>query len=202
MGILQQESKEIPIMRKHMLASIGAAAIAFALAGPAAAQTNTPPAATDANGGSPQANTSQASPDSRGFLRVAGQDGRAEVALAELAATKAQSPDVKAYAERLHRDHEKANTELDTLAQQMNVTVSDPSSAQQDVERRLEGLSGAAFDRAYIQQMVRDHEKAITAFTAASKGADSQVKDFAARTLPTLKDHLSRAQKLARQLGT
>ena len=49
---------------------------------------------------------------------------------------------------------------------------------------------------------MRDHEKAITAFTAASKGADSQVKDFAARTLPTLKDHLSRAQKLARQLGT
>jgi putative membrane protein len=84
----------------------------------------------------------------------------------------------------------------------MNVTVSDPSPAQQDVERQLEGLSGQAFDRAYIQQMVRDHEKAIAAFTTASKGADGQVKDFASRTLPTLQDHLSRAQALARQLGT
>jgi putative membrane protein len=105
-------------MRKHMLASVGAAAIALALAGPAAAQTNTSPSpsATDANGGNPQENASQASPDSRGFLRVAGQDGRAEVALAELAATKAQSPEVKAYADRLHRDHEKANAELETIA--------------------------------------------------------------------------------------
>jgi putative membrane protein len=187
-----------------MLASVGAAANALALAGPAAAQTNTSPSpsATDANGGNPQENASQASPDSRGFLRVAGQDGRAEVALAELAATKAQSPEVKAYADRLHRDHEKANAELETIARQMNVTVSDPSPAQQDVERQLEGLSGQAFDRAYIQQMVSAHEKAIAAFTTASKGADGQVKDFASRTLPTLQDHLSRAQALARQLGT
>jgi putative membrane protein len=188
-------------MRKYMLASVGAAAFALALAAPAAAQM-TP---TDANGGNTQPNASQTSPsanDGRAFLRVAGQDGRAEVALAELAATKAQSPDVKAYADRLRRDHEKANAELETIAGQMKVTVSDPSTAQQDVKRRLQGMSGAAFDRAYIQQMVQDHEKAVAAFSTASKGTDGQVKDFAARTLPTLQEHLSRAKALERQLGS
>jgi putative membrane protein len=193
-------------MRKDMLASIGAAAFALALAVPAAAQGTTPMPATDANGGNTRPNASsrpaQGSADGSAFLRVAGQDGRAEVALAELAATKAQNADVKAYADHLRSDHEKANAELETIAQQMHVTVSDPSTAQQDVKRRLQGLSGAAFDRAYIQQMVQDHEKAIAAFTTASKGADAKVKAFATRTLPTLKEHLSRAKTLQGKLGS
>jgi putative membrane protein len=189
-------------MRKYMLACVGVAVFALAFAAPAAAQTTPSSPATDANGGDTRANAAQTSNDGSAFLRVAGQDGRAEVALAELAATKAESADVKAYADRLHRDHEKANAELETIAQQMDVTVSDPSTAQQDVKRRLQGLSGVAFDRAYIQQMVEDHQKAIAAFTTASKEAEGSVKDFAARTLPTLQDHLSRAQALERQLGS
>jgi putative membrane protein len=188
---------------KYMLASLGAAAFALALAGPASAQATPPSAPTDANGGNTHPNMSRrASSDGSAFLRVAGQDGRAEVALAELAATRAQSPDVKAYATRLRRDHEKANAELETIARQMNVTVSEPSTAQQDVKRRLQGLSGAEFDRAYIQQMVEDHEKAVAAFTTASKGAGAEVKAFAAKTLPTLQAHLTRAKALARQLGS
>jgi putative membrane protein len=189
-------------MRKYMLACVGAAVFALAFAAPAAAQTTPSSPATDANGGDTRANAAQTSNDGSAFLRVAGQDGRAEVALAELAATKAESADVKAYADRLHRDHEKANAELETIARQMDVTVSDPSTAQQDVKRRLQGLSGVAFDRAYIQQMVEDHQKAVAAFTTASKEAEGSVKDFAARTLPTLQDHLSRAQALERQLGS
>lgn len=191
-------------MRNYMLATLGAAALACALAAPAGAQA-TPPSSqpTDSNGGNTQPNRSRpAAQDSSAFLRVAGQDGRAEVALAELASTKAQSSDVKAYAAMLRRDHEKANTELEALAKQMNVTVSDPSTAQQDVKRRLQGLSGEAFDRAYIQQMVQDHEKAVAAFTTASQGTTGPVKDFAAKTLPTLQQHLSRARALERQLGS
>jgi putative membrane protein len=68
--------------------------------------------------------------------------------------------------------------------------------------QRLQGLSGAEFDREYIKQMVEDHEKGVQKFEMASKSLqDEELKRFATDTLPTLRSHHEQAQKLAATVG-
>jgi putative membrane protein len=60
---------------------------------------------------------------------------------------------------------------------------------------RLEKLNGAEFDRAYMQDMVRDHQEDVAEFKKESEnGGDQDLKGFAAKTLPTLQQHLQMAQ--------
>jgi putative membrane protein len=62
---------------------------------------------------------------------------------------------------------------------------------------RLSGLSGAEFDREYMKQMVKDHEDAVSDFQKQStRGKDSDIRAFAARTLPTLQEHLRMAREI------
>jgi putative membrane protein len=64
----------------------------------------------------------------------------------------------------------------------------------------LAKLQGAAFDRAYIQHMVNDHEEDVKLFrTEAKHGKDPDLKRFAAHTLPTLEAHLNMVRNLAEQ---
>jgi putative membrane protein len=58
-------------------------------------------------------------------------------------------------------------------------------------------MSGADFDRAYSKMMLSDHNKDVSEFEKeSSKGADADLKAFASKTLPTLKEH----QQMARTL--
>jgi putative membrane protein len=140
---------------------------------------------------------------SQSFLMHAAQGGAAEVELAQLAKDKASNADVKAFAERLEQDHSKANDELKSLASSKHVTVPEkPSTYATNTKAKLSKLSGAAFDKAYIAAMVEDHQKDIKAFEhEASAGSDADVKAFASKTLPTLKEHLQQAQQLAKSVG-
>jgi putative membrane protein len=139
----------------------------------------------------------QASTAASSFLKSAGQDGQAEVALAQLAEERASRADVKSFASHLQEDHQKANGEVMSLAQSKNVTLpSDLSAMQKAAKDRLSKLSGAAFDRAYLAEMVSDHNKAIALFTKAGSSTDADIKAFATKTLPTLKSHLEQAQSL------
>jgi putative membrane protein len=66
---------------------------------------------------------------------------------------------------------------------------------------RLSKLSGAQFDRAYMQDMVKDHEEDVAEFQReANNGSDPDVKAFAGKTLPTLQSHLQSAQDTRAQL--
>lgn len=65
---------------------------------------------------------------------------------------------------------------------------------------RLSKLDGTSFDRSYVNAMVADHQKAIDEFTARTKSADADVRAFAEKTLPALKDHLQRAQALQKSI--
>jgi putative membrane protein len=133
------------------------------------------------------------------FLREAAMGGMAEVELGRLATTKAENADVKQFGQRMVDDHGKANDELKSLASKKNVSLpTELDAAHKAVSDRLSKLSGAAFDRAYMRDMVQDHNKDVAAFTRASRSAhDADVKAWAAKTLPTLQDH----QKLARDIN-
>ena len=142
----------------------------------------------------------EASPDQT-FAQKAVVGGWEEVQLGKLAAERAASPDVKQFGQRMVADHDQANRELMALVKQKGLTVpTAPDPQHQEEATRLATLHGAAFDRAYLQQMVRDHEDDVRLFrTQAQEGRDPELKRFAAATLPTLEEHLQMVRDLAKQ---
>ena len=139
----------------------------------------------------------------KAFMKKAAQGGLAEVQLGQLATQNASDPAVKQFGQRVVDDHTKANDQLKSLAQQKGVTLpTDLNAKDQATKARLEKLHGAAFDRAYMNDMVKDHTKDVAEFRHESQAAkDSDVKQFAAQTLPTLQDHLKQAKSTDQQVA-
>jgi len=133
------------------------------------------------------------------FVKKAAQGGLAEVELGQLAAQKASSEEVKRFGQRMVDDHTRANEELKQVAAQKNIDVPQQLDAKDKATKaRLEKLSGEQFDRAYMRNMLKDHQKDVAEFERMSKVAkDPAIKNFAEQTLPTLKDHLKEAEKIA-----
>jgi len=137
------------------------------------------------------------------FITEAAQDNQVEIQVGKLAAQKASDPAVKRFAQKLADDHTKANQQLQSLpgADQVLQSVSLPEDKRQAIDQ-LSGLSGKEFDRAFIDQMVQDHEKAVSRFQeVASSATDPQVKQFASQLLPTLQRHLEQAKALQSRLS-
>ena len=134
------------------------------------------------------------------FMTEAAQGGMAEVKMGELARTKGQSDKVKGFGDRMVTDHTKANDELMALATQKGVTLpADIGTEEQQTYDKLDKLSGADFDKAYMDAMVKDHDKDVAAFEKQAKATkDKDLKGFVQKTLPVLKDH----KKMAHAGGT
>ena len=124
--------------------------------------------------------------------------GLAEVQTAQLAQQRASSPQVRQFASRMMTDHGQANTELQQIAEQANVTLpTKPTGKEASTAQRLSGLNGPAFDQAYAQAMLSDHQEDVALFRKeASSGKDPALKAFAQKTLPILQQHLQMAQGL------
>ncbi len=126
------------------------------------------------------------------FWAEAVQGGMLEVELGQLASGKAQNAEVKRFAEMMVADHGKANQELKTTATAQGITLPAALSPEHQTQIvKLQGLSGAEFDKAYVDAMVAAHEKDVAAFRDRSQTAtDPELKAFASKTLPTLEKHL------------
>jgi putative membrane protein len=131
------------------------------------------------------------------FVKKAAQDGLTEVALGKQAATKAQDPQIKQFADHMVQDHSKANDELTSVAKKKGLQVPSSLDAEhQAIVQKMSQKSGADFDTAYSKEMLKDHKKAVSLFEGASKSSDTDLSAFAQKTLPTLKEH----EKMAEQL--
>jgi len=138
------------------------------------------------------------------FVKNAAKGGLAEVELGQLAAGHGASDQVKKFGQRMVTDHGKANDELKSLAQQKNIKLpTEIDATNKALHDRLSKLSGAAFDRAYMQHMLTDHRKDVNEFKRESTaGKDPDVKTWASKTLPTLEDHLKLAEDTTKAVGT
>lgn len=186
---------------KHAL-FVGAAVLALSAA-PALAQDPTAKPAQKTAHPASAATSAKAGADHR-FVMEAAEGGLAEVELGKLAKDKASSDQVKEFAKRMVDDHSKANDELKSIAQSKSITLPSAVNAKDKaLNDRLSKLSGEQFDRAYMRHMVQDHRKDVAAFRTESKsGKDADVKAFAAKTLPTLEEHLKQAQDANKAVGT
>lgn len=152
------------------------------------------PRATQATAGMPEG--------SGAFVAKATEAGAVEVAVGQLAVTKATSPAVKAFATRMVADHGKANSELARLAADQSIKVSDPSGAVSKATAKLSSLTGAEFDRGYMEMMVTAHQNAVMLFEHEStRGSDATIKAFATKTLPTVREHQKMAHETAEAVG-
>jgi|SRR4051812_41066497 putative membrane protein len=162
----------------------GVALMALMLAVPAAAQTG-------------QAKPSAA--DQR-FVEKAAGGSLGEVRLGQLAEQKAASPEVKQFGRHMVDDHTKAGEQLKATLSAKGMAP--PTKIDPDAQKaydRLSKLSGPQFDRAYIDDMVKDHRKDAKLFQdEARNGKDPEIKQFAAQTLPTIQEHLQMVERMAK----
>jgi len=132
----------------------------------------------------------------REFAMKAAKDGQAEVQLANMAEKKATGEKARSLATTLRTDHDRANAELMEIARRKGLNLdSAPTDEQKQTTDKLSSLTGAAFDREYAEGMVKDHHKAIELFERESRdGQDADLKAFATKVLPTLREHLQMAE--------
>jgi len=137
------------------------------------------------------------------FAKEAAAGGLMEVDLGQLAVQKGASQAVKDFGQRMVDDHTKANQRLKELAAQKGISLPHLLPADMKQEReKLAAASGAEFDRMYMSHMVKDHEKDVKEFEKqVQKGSDPALRSFAEQTLPTLRQHLDLAKKVAAQVG-
>jgi putative membrane protein len=138
----------------------------------------------------------------REFVKEAAQGGVAEVELGNLAMQRASRPVVKEFGAKMVKDHGAANAELATLAQAKGVAVpTTVGPTHQALRDRLSALQGTEFDRAYMQEMVKDHTQDVAEFEKASQTAtDPDIRGWAAAKLPTLREHLALARDVNSQV--
>jgi putative membrane protein len=122
---------------------------------------------------------------------------------AELAQQKAQSPELKQFAQTLQQDHQKAQQDLERIAQKHNITLptSVDEKCQQEVSR-LEALSGQEFDREFTKGAVEGHAMAVAHLQKASSAAeDTDVRQYTQQMLSKVKQHQSKGRELAKSIG-
>ena len=138
----------------------------------------------------------------KNFIKDAAEGGMAEVELSKIA-EKSQNPEVKRFAERMVRDHTAANTELTGIVTGMGLEM--PGKLDPDHQRirdQLAGVHGGAFDQQYMHVMVNDHDQAVKLFREEdAAGNDTQLKQFAQKTLPIIEQHQKMAIDLSHRLA-
>ena len=136
------------------------------------------------------------------FVTKAVQGNLAEVSMGQLAQEKGDSDGVRSFGQQLVTDHTAANKRAVSIASEMGMTPpSEPSAKQTSEAEKMAKMSGAAFDRAFVQHMLADHRKEIAAYRKAGKMKNEATAAYATETLPTLEKHLETAQSLAKASG-
>jgi putative membrane protein len=133
---------------------------------------------------------SSLSPKDKAFMKKAARGGMMEVAMGKLADQNGQSEDVKSFGKRMVTDHSKANEELKSIADKKGVKL--PSK---------EPSEKWSSDKAYMNMMVKDHEKDLAEFQdEATNGSDTDVKKFAEDTAKVVQEHLDLAKQTQSKL--
>jgi putative membrane protein len=129
------------------------------------------------------------------FVCDAAEGGTLEVSLGQLATQQAGAQSVRDFGQRMVTDHQKADQELMQIIGQKGATLPDTSEKDSKTLEHYRKLAGTTFDSDYIKMMVSDHKKDVKVFqTEADKGEDPDVRGWAAKTFPTLQEHLSLAE--------
>ena len=176
-------------MKKVLIAT----ALATALVIPAAAQSVGEKTGVNSTLG--------VAPKTADFVKEAATSDTFELQSSRLAEQRG-SPDVKKFAARMIQDHTKTTSELKALVADRKVKAELPKgldSSHKSIMEKLQTLQTDAFDKQYLSSQVSAHKDAVSLFERYAKGGEnSDLKQFAQKNLPTLKEHLQMAQGLTK----
>ena len=131
------------------------------------------------------------------FINMALDGGRTEVKLADIAEQKSKNPQIIGFAKMMVQDHTKGIEELKRLRKKELINPDDVLSPEhKKIIDSISQFSGASFDKAYMHQMVIDHEKTIDLFKEEAQDRVASVQTFARKTLPTIEMHLRSAREI------
>jgi putative membrane protein len=181
-----------------MYRTLTLAVLTVALAAPAVFAQQAPPA---------QPRPATAAPAATGvndslFALAAADCGLAELTLSQLGTERATDPELKRFSQKMMDHHNRLNQELASVAGQRGIGLPRTIGVRaQFCAQSLAGLTGERFDRCYAKAQLVAHMETVAAFEAESeRGLDPQIKAFAARALPQIKEHLAQIKPIAMKL--
>lgn len=133
------------------------------------------------------------------FMLNASVSNTAEVGAANLALAKATNPAVRAFAMHMITEHTMAQTDLKSLGTSVGFAVNDTiDPVHMQIMTELSAMNGRRFDSAYMHTQVNDHDVTILNFqTELRSGQHKEVRDYADRYLPHIRQHRERADSIA-----
>jgi putative membrane protein len=152
---------------------------------------------------SPVSSEAQAAMTDLAFAKDAARLGMAEIKLGKLAGDSGSSEAVKTFGTRMEAEHTKAGKKLKAAAALEHITLpADLAAKDQATYDRLSKLSGADFDRAFAQDMVKYHQHDLQAFDReANRGKDAAIRGFASETVPMIQQHLEQAKEMLKTVS-
>jgi putative membrane protein len=153
--------------------------------------------------GSPVSPEAQAVMTDLAFAKDAARLGMAKIQLGKLAEDSGSSQAARTFGTRMVAEHRKAGDKLKEAAALEHITLpTDLAAKDQASYDRLSKLSGADFDRAYAQEMVKEHQHDLQAFQReANRGNDAAIRGFASQTIPMIQQHLEQAKEMLKTVS-
>jgi len=135
------------------------------------------------------------------FIKHGLEGGLTEIKASQIAKKNSTNPRIISFAGMMITDHTKAGAELKNIEAAKMVDGHDAINIEhQQKIAALSSQSGAAFDKAYIEMMIADHEKAIQLFSEATNNTSNLIQNFSRKTLPTIQMHLDSAKAIGASL--
>ena len=146
-----------------------------------------------------------AKPNDAQIAHIAYTAGQLDIAAAEQVTQKSKNKDVLAFAEEMERDHKAVNEKALALVKKLGVTPEDNDTSKtlskQAADKRAElaKLSGAAFDKAYIDNEVAYHKAVDAALqnTLIPAASNAELKDLLTTGLKIFQGHEQHAEHVA-----
>ena len=156
----------------------------------------------DAQGGPASASRAK-SGDPQTCIQEAAKMNTAVIKVAQLASEKAENAELKRFAQTLERDHQNSQREVEKLAGKHNVTLTTTldEKCKQEIAK-LEGLSGAEFDREFAKGAVEGHAMAVAHLEQASREVkDADLRQYTQKTLTQVREHQRQSREIAKAVG-
>ena len=156
-----------------------------------------------------QTDSAAAAPTDPQIAMIAVTADNVDIDAGKLAAKKSTNKEVKDFAATMVRDHTAVNGKATALAKKLNVTPEESAtskSLKSDGDKmltELKGMSGAAFDKAYVDNEVAYHEKVIDAVTNTliPNTKNAELKNLLVSAGPIFQSHLEHAKRLQASLN-
>lgn len=139
----------------------------------------------------------------KSFMETASQGNVTEVEMAKLALKKSQNADVRAFAERMIKDHQTLGKKMAPYMAQAGLKPSvSMNTMHQHLYNKLNGLSGTEFDKQYVEAMVKDHHEDLKDFQdEINSTQNAQLKPTVVEGEKVIAEHTQMADSLAQKMG-